>query len=376
MGASGILPVLKPKGPTSHDVVDELRRLYREKRVGHAGTLDPMASGVLLVGVGKATRILRYYHLLDKCYEATIAFGAGTDTLDAEGKVIERAPADFDPDALEKALSRFRGELYQIPPMVSALKQGGEPLYKKALRGELATRSPRKQRIYELFLSAPLRRCADGLLRASVRVVCDSGTYVRVLAADIAKALGTVGYLESLIRTSIGPFDLDHCYTLEELASLSQDERLAKLLWDTKAVPHLPIVMLDGKKALAVSQGKALELTPALACSIAVETTRVLDSIPHLRESLADCEMLSIAPGDTQGRHEVSHNSTSSHRSSRGRSASESGVEPSGDALARGVRLEDRTWYVGPVALVGPEGRLAAIVRPAGGILAFDCVLV
>lgn len=372
MAASGILPVLKPKGPTSHDVVDELRRLYGEKRVGHAGTLDPAASGVLVAGIGKATRILRYFQLLDKRYRATIAFGAATDTLDADGQIVERAPVDFDAAALEGVLARFRGEFYQTPPMVSAVKVRGEPLYKKARRGESVKRSARRQKVYEIEMLSPPREGADGLLRAEVAVCCDSGTYVRVLAAEIARALGTVGHLENLVRIAVGPFHLDACISLEDLASTSDRERFSKLIWGTKAVPHLPVVRLDAFGVRDVSHGKRLELSPNLSDSIAREARRVLAESPHLTEALTAAGMLSEAGGGTGGRGYVTTEPGSAPSGSLLRSVSKRKLPP----VDKGISLGGGTVYTGPVALVSQEGSLVAIVRPAGAMLAFDCVLV
>lgn len=353
MGASGILSVVKPKGPTSHDVVDEIRRLFGERRVGHAGTLDPAASGVLIVGVGKATRILRYFHLLDKTYDAVIAFGVSTSTLDADGEPIETSTVDFTSDDLRSALAALVGETYQIPPMVSALKSGGEPLYKKALRGEWVEREPRRQFVYDISLTAEPAKGPDGLTSAGIRVCCDSGTYVRRLASDVARSVGTVGHLASLERRAVGPFRLETSSTLGRIGSMSSEERSSALLWGRKAVPHLPWVRLEGGVASEVSHGKPPLLDPRTAEGITESLKVALAEIPHLEDALVHEGVLT--EGESTGDLQADRGDTS---------------------VPAGVALEDGRLFTGPTALVAEDGSLIAIARPSGGILAFDCVLV
>ncbi|MPY96104.1 MAG: tRNA pseudouridine(55) synthase TruB, partial [Acidimicrobiia bacterium] len=152
-GPDGVLVVDKAAGPTSHDVVSRVRRLFATRKVGHAGTLDPPASGVLLVGLGRATRLLRFLQGLEKGYEATVAFGVTTTTQDATGEVLERRPCTFGAHELHEASQELVGDIEQVPPMVSAVKVGGEPLYRAARRGEVVERAPRPVRVYELSVS-------------------------------------------------------------------------------------------------------------------------------------------------------------------------------------------------------------------------------
>ena len=194
----GFVLVDKPVGPTSHDVVDVVRRALGIKRVGHAGTLDPPASGLLVVAVGPATRLLRYVQGLDKTYEATGVLGVRTTTLDAAGDVVSEEPADVDEARLRSALDAFVGEIDQVPPAVSAVKVAGERAYKRAARGEDVVIEPRRVRVYDLALVAYDPPRFEIVLR------CSSGTYVRSLVADVGDALGCGAHTASLRRTAIG----------------------------------------------------------------------------------------------------------------------------------------------------------------------------
>jgi tRNA pseudouridine55 synthase len=353
VGASGILSVVKHKGPTSHDIVEDIRRLFDERRVGHGGTLDPAASGVLILGIGKATRILRYFHLLDKTYVATIVFGVATSTLDAQGDVVETRDADFTPDELKKTLSGLEGEIYQIPPMVSALKKGGEPLYKKARRGESVEREPRRQFIYEISLLSGPDSDADGHRRVEIRVRCDSGTYIRTLATQIAESLGTVAHLADLERIAVGPFDVGNSMTLDRLGSMTIGERRSALLWSPKALPHLPSATLADSSVVDVSHGKPCRLSSEIENQITSSLRSVLSDNPYLEESLVHNGLLSLAEAFGQ---------TNDDRNTR--------------EIPEGIDLGDGRRYSGPIALSGEDGALIAIGRPAGDILTFDCVLV
>lgn len=210
---NGFLVVDKPGGMTSHDVIARLRRVLDQRRVGHAGTLDPMATGVLLVGVGKGTRLLRFLEVHDKEYHAQIRFGITTTTQDAEGDVVEERPtAGLDLAAVRGAAERFVGEIEQVPPMVSAVKVGGERLYKKARRGETVERAPRPVTIHSLRIEDLSGE------HATMAVTCSKGTYIRTLAADIGEVLGCGAHLSSLQRTRIGPFDLGDAVALDAVA--------------------------------------------------------------------------------------------------------------------------------------------------------------
>jgi tRNA pseudouridine55 synthase len=214
--ADGFLLVDKASGWTSHDVVARCRGILGERKIGHAGTLDPMATGLLVLGVGKATRLMRYIQEGLKRYEATIAFGIATDTLDADGAILEREPMDFEETDLAAVLPRFTGTIVQVPPMVSALKIGGRRLYDLAREGKEVEREPRQVEITELTL----RDFAPGKYpEADIEVVCGSGTYIRSLADDIAQSLGGRAHLTALRRTAIGPHRVADAITVDGLAA-------------------------------------------------------------------------------------------------------------------------------------------------------------
>ncbi|MGH2729061.1 MAG: tRNA pseudouridine(55) synthase TruB [Actinomycetota bacterium] len=198
----GVLVIDKPAGMTSHDVVDEVRRRLGTRKVGHGGTLDPDATGILVVGVGRATKLLSYAQAGPKRYRALARFGITTSTQDASGTVIESREAMIGADDVKRALEAFEGEIEQVPPMVSAVKIGGERLYKKARRGETVDRPARAVTVYgiELVDFSP-----DGP-RATLDVRCSAGTYVRTLVHDLGVALGCGAHLESLRRTAASGF--------------------------------------------------------------------------------------------------------------------------------------------------------------------------
>ncbi len=242
----GFACVDKPAGPTSHDVVDVVRRALGTRRVGHAGTLDPPATGLLVCGVGKATRLLRFLSGLPKTYETTGVLGVETDTLDAAGEVVAEHPVRGEAGELEDALEAFRGELDQVPPQVSAVKVGGERAYKKAARGEEVELEPRRVVVHALELIG-----TDGP-RFSLRVTCSSGTYVRSLVRDIGRRLGCGAHVEALRRTKIGHLDVHDAVALDELgpdALLSVEQGLA----------HLEQVEVGEEQARRAGQGQRVE---------------------------------------------------------------------------------------------------------------------
>ena len=251
----GVLVCDKPAGMTSHDVVARVRRLAGQRRVGHGGTLDPPATGVLVLALGRATRLLPFLPTEPKRYRAAIAFGAETDTLDATGTVTATADAaGVDEARLRAALAGFVGPQLQVPPMVSAIKIGGERLYAKARRGEEVDRAPRPIVISGLEL---LGFTAGERPRATLEVVCSGGTYVRSLAADLGRALGTLAHLASLRRTAVGRFTERDAHTLEEL-----EEKLEGAVLDpAAAMASVPTRALDGEEAAALANGRALEPT-------------------------------------------------------------------------------------------------------------------
>lgn len=215
MEIDGFYVIDKPAGITSHDVVSKVRKALGTRKVGHAGTLDPMATGVLIVGVGAATRLLRFVEATKKTYEARVRFGTRTDSLDAMGEVTEHGPTDhLARQMVEEALAAFRGDIEQIPPMVSALKVDGERLHAKARRGEEVERAPRRVTVHELELQD--FQPGDPP-EAFLRVVCSAGTYVRTLADDLGVALGTRAHLAGLRRTAVGDASVEDSCTLETI---------------------------------------------------------------------------------------------------------------------------------------------------------------
>jgi tRNA pseudouridine55 synthase len=220
---SGLVVVDKPSGITSHDVVARVRRLAGTRRVGHAGTLDPMATGVLVVGVEKATRLLGYLTLTEKTYVATIRLGQSTSTDDAEGEPAGGSPAtDIAPGALDAEIAELTGDIWQVPPGVSAIKVNGQRAYKLTRAGEAPELAARPVTVYE-FTVTGISQTGDFLdINAEIR--CSSGTYIRALARDLGAALGTGGHLTALRRTAVGPYRLDQAHSLEELAELA-DQR-------------------------------------------------------------------------------------------------------------------------------------------------------
>jgi tRNA pseudouridine55 synthase len=209
-----VLVIDKPRGLTSHDVVARVRRALRVRRVGHAGTLDPEATGVLVVLVGKATRLAQFLMDLDKRYRGRVVLGKTTDTQDATGTVLRSAdPSHLTPGVIEEAFSAFRGEIEQVPPMVSALKHEGTPLYVLARRGEVVERQPRRVRISDIHVRS------IELPEVEFEVTCSKGTYVRTLAADIGERLGCGAHLGNLAREAVGPFVRGEALRLDDLSA-------------------------------------------------------------------------------------------------------------------------------------------------------------
>ncbi len=235
----GILLVDKPAGMTSHDVVYKVRKLYGTRRVGHTGTLDPMATGVLVVLIGRAAKASEYLSHDEKAYEATLRLGLTTDTEDTTGITLTEATVDTIPDeaAVYAVLEHFRGEIAQIPPMYSALKVNGRKLCDIARKGETVERDARTVHVRSLE-ATPMSLPTD--YRLAVR--CSGGTYIRTLCADIGQALGCGGVMAALRRTEACGFPLSQCHTLEQLGEMSMDERLSCLLPTEQLFAELPSV--------------------------------------------------------------------------------------------------------------------------------------
>ncbi len=260
-GPSGLLVVDKPVGPTSFDVVSRVKRLLGAATAGHAGTLDPLASGVLTVCLGQAVKLQALLADGDKAYEATVALGAATTTQDREGEVTGRADASgLDEAALRAALPRFEGELLQLPPMFSAVRVGGRRLHEAARAGEEVERTPRRVTVHALDLLA-LEPPGGELRLARLAVRCGKGTYVRTLAADLGAALGVPAHLAALRRTAAGPFTLSEATTLGELERLAKEGRealLSRLLAPAEGLRDWPRVEVDLSQVRSLGQGKRL----------------------------------------------------------------------------------------------------------------------
>ncbi|BBX03160.1 tRNA pseudouridine(55) synthase TruB [Mycolicibacterium moriokaense] len=217
MTEAGLVIVDKPAGMTSHDVVGRCRRIFGTRKVGHAGTLDPMATGVLVVGIDRATKILGMLTATDKSYAATIRLGQTTSTEDAEGEVLQTVSAAHVTEAqIQEAVAALRGEIDQIPSAVSAIKVGGQRAYKLTREGQTVELEPRRVRI-DRFDVLDVRRDGD-LIDVEVEVDCSSGTYIRALARDVGDALAVGGHLTALRRTRVGNFGLDQAVLLDEMA--------------------------------------------------------------------------------------------------------------------------------------------------------------
>jgi tRNA pseudouridine55 synthase len=251
----GLVIVDKPAGRTSHDVVAALRRIAHTRKVGHAGTLDPMATGVLVLGVGKATRLLHHLVLADKAYTATIRLGLAMTTDDAEGEPLSGASAaGLSEHDVRAAMVPLTGAIEQVPSAVSAIKVDGQRAYKRVRDGEAVALAARPVQVSR-FEAGGFRRAGE-LLDVDVVVECSSGTYVRALGRDLGAALGVGGHLTALRRTRVGPFTLDDAYPLDELAEL--DDPVPLPLPD--AVRRtMPVRSIDADQARALSFGKTLE---------------------------------------------------------------------------------------------------------------------
>jgi tRNA pseudouridine55 synthase len=288
-GESGLVIVDKPGGMTSHDVVARVRRLAGTRRVGHAGTLDPMATGVLVIGIEKATRLLGHLMLTEKTYAATIRLGQSTTTDDAEGEPTATVPvvlADASSPAppagtggspisstmrtipvrhvsaetLHAEIARLTGEISQVPPGVSAIKVGGQRAYKLTRAGAAPELKPRPVTVYE-FTVTGIRPDGDALdVDATVR--CSSGTYIRALARDLGAALGTGGHLTALRRTAVGPYRIDQAHTLEELAATPSAAAWVIPLAESAAAAF-PRIDLTADEARRLAQGARLPLAAA-----------------------------------------------------------------------------------------------------------------
>jgi tRNA pseudouridine55 synthase len=249
-GPSGFVAVDKPQGWTSHDVVDAARRWFGTRQVGHLGTLDPLATGVLPLAVRSATKLVPFLEGGEKAYVGTIRLGETTDTLDAEGEVLCRHEGSLpDEAAVRDALEHFLGEIEQVPPMYSAVKQDGVPLHKLARQGREVERPPKRVRIDRLELRS------FSVPDIEFEVACSAGTYVRVIASDLGARLGCGGYLKNLCRTRSGPFTLEDAVTDKELAAAAERGEVDRFVIPPVEVLGFPVVQLDESDVTTVRHG-------------------------------------------------------------------------------------------------------------------------
>lgn len=283
----GFVLVDKGGGWTSHDVVARCRGIFGQRRIGHAGTLDPMATGLLVVGLGRATRLLRFIQDAPKTYEAVAVFGVATDSLDADGAILSQEPMPVTEDDLRAVLPRFIGEIQQVPPMVSAVKIEGRRLYRLARSGVEVERPARPVEIHSLEIT----EVSPGAYpEVAFRFTCGSGTYIRVLADDMAQTLGGRAHLIALRRTTIGPHAVERAHTVPALERAATDASLdATVLTPAAGLVHIFALTVDEETARAVRNGATFAAGPLAAVA---GWCRVLD---------ASGALLGVYRGD--GRH-------------------------------------------------------------------------
>ena len=260
----GVLLIDKPAGITSHDVVARVRKMIGERRIGHTGTLDPFATGLLVLLVGRATRLAQFLSGAEKEYEAVMRLGYATDTGDetgtriaAESGLTTRHPHSLSRAEIESAMVSLRGEIEQIPPMYSAKKVQGRKLYELAREGQEVERQPLQVMIHEFeLLSDEVRAQTDGSADLCFRVVCSAGTYVRTLAEDLGKQLRVPSHLAALRRTRAGAMKIDAAFSLESLAEVCKEHRLdAAIISPCDALSHLPAIELDDERRRRITNG-------------------------------------------------------------------------------------------------------------------------
>jgi tRNA pseudouridine55 synthase len=279
----GCLIIDKPEGWTSHDVVGKMRKILKTKRIGHTGTLDPFATGVLVILVGKATRLAQFLDKDRKEYEAEIAFGFETDTGDRTGnsKFKIQNSKLISIEDLQKVLPEFRGEIMQTPPMYSAKKVEGKKLYELARKGIEIERKPVKVKIYDLEVLEKTQNSKLKTQNFTFRVECSAGTYIRTLAEDIGKKIETGAHLAELRRTRAGRFDLSKAVTVEELEKIVSENRLDEIkISMNEAVSHLPEISLSEDEIIKTRNGQKLKREGFAAKD--GETIRMTDSKENL----------------------------------------------------------------------------------------------
>ncbi|WYP24926.1 tRNA pseudouridine(55) synthase TruB [Alkalihalobacillus sp. FSL W8-0930] len=261
MVPTGILPLIKPAGMTSHDCVYRIRKLYQTKKVGHTGTLDPAVTGVLPICIGRATKVAEYMSDFGKTYEAEVTLGFSTTTEDAEGEMVEQKPVTdtWTEDQLKETLSSFLGEQIQIPPMYSAVKVNGKRLYEYARANQTVERPKRKITVHSIEFDSATKLHEDTY---SIRftVTCSKGTYIRTLAVSIGEALGYPAHMSKLMRTESGPFTLSECVSLEDLGEMEMDKRLHQLVPFERALEGWKTIQVSAPIEARIRNGAVLSM--------------------------------------------------------------------------------------------------------------------
>lgn len=277
----GVIVVDKPVDWTSHDVVAKMRGIAATRRVGHLGTLDPIATGVLPLMIGQATRLARFWGGAEKSYDAVVRFGFATSTYDRAGEPVGPVTEpQLDAGQLEACLAAMRGEIEQAPPPVSAKKIHGVPAYKLARKNAPVELAPVHVTVYELALVS-----VDGP-RARLHVRCSAGTYLRSIAHELGRALGCGAHIESLVRTQSGPFCLDQAFTLDRLQQLKEEGRLSEALLPMRdLLPEFPRVLVDDATAVSIRHGRDFHVSPF----------RVNSGSPHVKAISQDGKLVAIA---------------------------------------------------------------------------------
>jgi tRNA pseudouridine55 synthase len=279
-----IISLNKPKDITSQDAVTKVKKILKVKKAGHTGTLDPMATGLLLICINKATRLASYFLNLDKEYRAVMKLGESTDTQDAYGKVISKTDfIEIDKYIIEETLKSFKGNILQQPPMFSALKHEGEPLYKLARKGIEIERQSREVNIYDIEL------LNINMPYVTFRAVCSKGTYIRTLCDDIGKKLGVGAHLSELERTKIGTFRIEESLSIEELKSLDINEPDSKGVYTMdEALSWMPELKINEEMIKAVMHGNPIKMKEELMFSTDMKTA------PGIRIKSPDGSLLAI----------------------------------------------------------------------------------
>ena len=293
----GVLTIKKESGWTSHDVVAKVRHLLGGVKVGHAGTLDPAATGVLPVLIGRGTRIAEYLVEWDKEYRAVLRLGETTDTQDATGTALARHPTDLvTPEMIHEVVGRFRGTIEQVPPMYSAVKVGGVPLYRSARAGKTIARDARTIVIHTLEVEAVQEQ------DVTLRIVCSKGTYVRTLCADIGEALGVGGHMLTLERRRVGPLTIDHALTVDEEVTRHAHGRMGEDLMSLdRVLDQLRIVVVDEQTADRVRHGAPLPAAKILRWEGAADAERGSHTLVRIHDTDGGLVAIGKCPETSDG---------------------------------------------------------------------------